>query len=316
MKLERASRRLERKEPGTMKATRRIQRLARRLTAATAVLALTVTPAALASADNSGRAVTASASGVKSQLKALKQLKKQVRALRRQVNALARQPGPQGPQGAEGRQGAQGPPGAEGPQGPQGPFDGPAGGDLTGNFPNPLIGQDAVGSAEIADEAVTIDDIGRNAVGGSQIADNNVTSEDIANNSINNSEIADNAVGGAEIADNAVGGAEIANGSVLSADLGGGALVAPKLGSAFAVVGAGVLVSPGNSREATVTCPGGSRLLSGGFEWLSDAADGMSVLSSSPSFVGDPNKTWVVRGRSDTGSPGNTLFAEALCLDD
>jgi hypothetical protein len=42
----------------------------------------------------------------------------------------------------------------------------------------------------------------------------------------------------------------------------------------------------------------------------------MSIHSSSPTFVGDPNKTWVVSVRSDTGSPGNTLFAEALCLDD
>jgi hypothetical protein len=83
----------------------------------------------------------------------------------------------------------------------------------------------------------------------------------------------------------------------------------------FAVVGTGVLVSPGTSKEATVSCPGGSRLLSGGFEWLSDLADGSSVLSSSPAFVGDPSKTWVVSGRSDTGGPGNTLFAEALCLD-
>jgi hypothetical protein len=65
-----------------------------------------------------------------------------------------------------------------------------------------------------------------------------------------------------------------------------------------------------------VTCPGNSRLLGGGFEWQTDNADGLSVLSSSPAFVGDPKKTWVVSGRSDTGSPGSFLFAEALCLDD
>ena len=252
-----------------------------------AVLAMVVTPVAFAGGAGNPEA-TASAS-VKKQIK---KLKKQVRQLRQEVEELARQPGPQGPQGSEGQ------------QGPPGPSTGPAGGDLTGNYPNPLIGPSAVGSSEIADEAVGFDDIGRNAVGGSQIADNNVTSEDIASNSINNS----------DMADNAVSSAEIANGSVFSVDLGGSAVRAANLGPAFAVVGTGVLVSPGTSKEATVSCPGGSRLLSGGFEWLSEDADGSSVISSSPTFVGDPNKTWVVRGRSDTGGPGNTIFAEALCL--
>jgi hypothetical protein len=158
---------------------------------------------------------------------------------------------------------------------------------------------------EIADDAVGTEDIARNSVGGSQIADNAVTAEDIASNSINN----------LDMADNSVTTVEIATGTVFSADLGASAVKAADLGPAFAVAGTGVLVSPGTSREATVSCPGGSRLLSGGFEWLSADADGSSVISSSPTFVGDPNTTWVVRGRSDTGGAGNTLFAEALCLD-
>jgi len=226
-----------------------------------AVLAMVVTPAAFARAAGHPEA-TASAS-VKKQIKTLK---KQVKRLRQEVRELARQPGPQGPQGQPGQS------------------TGPAGGDLTGNYPNPLIGPSAVGSLEIADDAVG--------------------TEDIARNSIND----------LDLANDAVTTLEIRNGTVFSADLGASAVKAPDLGHAFAVAGVGVLVSPGTSREATVSCPGGSRLLSGGFEWLSADADGSSVISSSPTFLGDPNTTWVVRGRSDTGGAGNTLFAEALCL--
>ena len=124
------------------------------------------------------------------------------------------------------------------------PPNGPAGGDLTGTFPKPEIGPDAVGSPEIAD----------------------------------------------------------------------GSVGASELKGAIAVQGTGVNVAAGTAQVASVTCPADHpRVISGGPEWGSND-NGASIIASSPSFVGNANTTWAVRGRVDTGGAANQIFAEALCI--
>jgi hypothetical protein len=84
-------------------------------------------------------------------------------------------------------------------------------------------------------------------------------------------------------------------------------------GNLSALHSTGTFVDSGTTEETTVTCPEGSRLLSGGPEW-SSRTNGTAIISSSPSFTGDPNRTWDVQGRVDSGAPGNRLSADALCL--
>jgi len=79
-------------------------------------------------------------------------------------------------------------------------------------------------------------------------------------------------------------------------------------------------VNPGERTGLSVTCPDGTRLLSGGFAWGNSDAAGARVLSSGPPVGPDPaqdpnvNPVWGVEARVDAGGQANTIFAKALCL--
>lgn len=91
---------------------------------------------------------------------------------------------------------------------------GPAGGDLSGTYPDPIIGAGKVGNVHIANAAVTEIKLSENSVSSSKIQDLTIVSNDLANGSVTNAKIAEYAVTTGNIANNSVLDIKIASGAV------------------------------------------------------------------------------------------------------
>lgn len=208
--------------------------------------------------------------------RSVKQLKKQVSALQQQIVAL------------------------QGQVNTSRPPNGPAGGDLIGTFPNPLIRPDAIGAAEIEKDAVAATEIKDSSVGGAEVQASSLDASHLKANSVQGEEMDNNSVGVDEITSSGVGSSEIS----------GGAVGATEMDTVTTVVTqAGTAIGAGQHGSTQVTCPDGKMLIAGGFEWSDSEAS--SIVYSAPS-ESDPTHTWVVRGFVPAGS--NNLYAWATCL--
>jgi hypothetical protein len=95
----------------------------------------------------------------------------------------------------------------------------------------------SVTTAKIADDAVTSDKIATGGVINQSIADGSVTSEKIAGVTILSTNIADGAITSAKVADSAITSAKIADGTIVAGDIADGTITSAKIADATIVSG-------------------------------------------------------------------------------
>lgn len=213
--------------------------------------------------------------------------------------------GPAGPQGGAGAAGAPGAPGAAGRAGTDAQFAGAAaGGDLTGTYPAPLIGPLTVGTAELADGAVT----------GAKVAPATITAGGLANATITGGKVAPGTLTGSNLAANTVTGTQIDESTLVGVVTGASAAtqIAPGGGAgviSFAPTGTTITVGCTQAGANTGATVAYGTNASAPTAWITRSAQVQGVAPASTDLAGD------TVGASDTFAPSPFTAAQSATTD-
>jgi hypothetical protein len=173
----------------------------------------------------------------------------------------------------------------------------------------PKIDKQAVTTNRIADQAVKTKKLADQSVTTDKIADQAVTTDKIADQAVSTDKIADQAVSTPKIADAAVTNSKLANNSVASANIIDGQLRASDLGTINQVQTTST-VANNNNRSLTVSCPSGTRLITGG-GGINLGSPPANVYVTASLRVGN---AWRIIVRNQSGAT-RPVFVQAQCLE-
>ncbi len=163
----------------------------------------------------------------------------------------------------------------------------------------------SVGTAQLKNKAVTNAKLGKQSVGTAKLRPGSVTTTNIATGAVTTGQLGNAAVTTGQLADNSVTTTKIVNNAVTSTKIGPGQVRAGNLASATQSVSASVPIAATSGGFTTVTCPAGTRVLSGGGGTNSFLVDGVESFQNGNGWL------WAAFNR-DTAA--HTIFATAVCL--